>query len=103
MKVGLLTTWEERCGIAEYARNLVHNATGVEFVILGRDQWSWPGLLDRLVQEEIEILHVNHEPGLFYWLDDSKVRAINSRGVKSVLTYHTSSESGNRTNFTHLF
>lgn len=105
MKIGLLTTWNEKCGIAEYARNLVMYATtpDIEFVIYGREVWSWPTLIYKIIEDKIDIIHVNHEPGLFRWLDIGIIGNIKSRGIKVVLTYHTSNETNNHSNFTDVF
>jgi hypothetical protein len=60
MRVLLVTTWNERCGIAEYAANLVRHCKcefeivdPVTFMNFGKDVSSF------------DLVHVNHEPGLY--------------------------------------
>ena len=62
MKVALITSWNERCSVAEYAKNLITNCQTVEFEIISNK------LINSLSEELInksDIVHVNYEPRLF--------------------------------------
>lgn len=91
LKVALITSWDERCGIAEYARNLTENLKDVEWEIHQRP-FSWPAIL----RSQAEVVHVNHEPGLMGWLEPQLLGQLKSRGKKIVLTMHASNETSNQ-------
>lgn len=97
MKIALVTTWDERCGIAEYAKDLVESSDGVEWDIIGR-----PFDINRALQSDAPIVHVNHEPGLFSNWDHISVNRLKAVGKKTVCTWHTSSYD-NRNGFTSAF
>lgn len=100
MKVALLTSWNERCGIAEYAKNLVAHAKNTEFTILGREVFESSnainGLPHRLCGEQTCIVHVNYEPGLLHILDANIMHQFRGAGIKSVMTLHTTGSGINR-------
>src|SRR5690348_805968 len=101
MKVAMLTTWNERCGIAAYAQQLVSAIKHVDYAqsetdvtdfwILGRD--TWPLFPFQLDLSSYDIIHLNYEPGLFSWLPPATIRGL---GKKTVLTLHTTHEGDNR-------
>ena len=93
MKVGLITTWQERCGIAEYGENLVRSMPQVTFDILNRDRWN----SDAVRMSDCEIIHVNYEPGLMNWITLMELNQWKSQCNKRIVfTWHTSAERGNR-------
>lgn len=98
MRVGLLTTYNEPCGLAEYAKCLVKSANGVEFTILDRDKWN----LQDILNGEFDILHVNHEWQLFGWLTKSYIEQVKATGKKVMMTLHSSC-SDNRNEYTQAF
>lgn len=100
MKVALVTTWGERCGIAEYAKELVASCPGVEFKIIGR-----PWEITQVLRESAScsIVHFNYEPGLLGHIDAVQIAAMKAMGKKTVLTLHTSHDGDNRTPFTTAF
>src|SRR2546428_357792 len=106
LKVGLLTSWNERCGIAEYAKNLVFNTSrentysDVEQVVLNINTFNSENTL--LFRPE-DIIHINYEPGLFGWLTTSCINHLKAMGKKTVLTLHTSHDGDNRSEFTNAF
>jgi len=95
MIVGLLTTWNEPCGIAGYARNLTKSLEGtdVRFDIISRDRWSTNGVLS----SPCTVLHVNYEPGLFQWISLMDLQHWRAAGKRIIFTWHTSQEQGNAT------
>lgn len=100
MRVALVTTWNERCGIAEYAKNLVQHVTGVDFKIVAR-----PGSISEINAQcaDCDIVHINYEPGLFGFVSPTDVGSLRGQGKYTVLTLHTSHAGDNRTPFTVMF
>ena len=91
MKVALITSWDERCGIAEYARNLTENLPGIAWEIHQRP-FSWPAI----ARTTADVVHVNHEPGLMGWLEAEQLTRLKATGKKIVLTMHASNEISNK-------
>jgi len=84
-KVDLVTPWNERCGIAEYANDLVSNAS---------DQTQFQIHCKLLPPPNVvfpfDIVHVNHEDGLFrHWTADD-IRVLRRNGKRTILTKHNS-------------
>lgn len=104
MRVALITTWNERCGIAEYAKSLVramrHVNDSITFKIFER---SWHDLTPSALQD-CDVVHLNYEPGLFQFVVNvGTVESWKLFGKKTVLTLHTSHEGNNRSLFTNVF
>lgn len=100
MRVLLVTTWGERCGIAEYARELANHCTEIEFRISPR---PWASVQIVKDAADCDIAHLNYEPGLMGHLDAGFVHMLRQMGKKTVLTLHTSQAGDNRTAFTTAF
>lgn len=98
MKVALVTTWQERCGIAEYALELVHSLPEVEFEIIGR-----PFSANEAAGSKADIVHLNYEPGLMGFWDAGLVQRLQGGGKKVILTLHTSHAGNNCNSFTGAF
>ena len=99
MRIGLVTTYNESCGIAEYAKNIVGSLQGqVDFDIYDRDRWN----TDTLMNGDFDILHLNHSTSLMGWLTIVDITRIKATGKKVVMTLHDSS-SFNRCQFTDIF
>src|SRR4051812_31654769 len=99
MRVALLTTYSEPCGIAEYAKSLVKSLEGVvDFDIYDRDRWN----IATLLAGDYDILHLNHEGALFHWFTLPMVEQIKATGKKVVMTLHSSCHF-NRSAFTLAF
>lgn len=99
--VGFITTYPpERCGIAEYAANLVASVGDVDFRII-----SPPADLSTLARDldDVDVIHLNHETGLFAHLTDRLPKLIKGTGKPSVLTLHCSQEGDNRSAYTDCF
>lgn len=107
MKVALLTTWDEKCGIAEYARNLVAHAKNTEFQVFGRDTIdngnAILNLPNVLCGNDCCIMHFNYEPGLFYSIDVDVLTKLRGKGMRLVMTLHTSGAGNNRNGLTGSF
>ena len=73
IKVGLVTTWDERCGVATYAKNLVSSLPEVDWRIIGRDEWGSGFNNVPSVGRDCDIVHWNHQGGLFAGLTPSIV------------------------------
>ena len=110
-RIGILTTYNQPCGLAGYARSLVSalRGHGVEPVIfaektdaiLGADEKSvvrcWTRdpaggreLIAEIAGRKIEVLHINHG-GMFApdgWLR-GVVSALRKAGVRIVITFHS--------------
>lgn len=97
---GLLTTWGERCGIAEYAVNLVNSVPDVSFKIIAR---PWEHALETI--RSCDVVVVNHEPGLFQWMDHNTIKQMQFAGKRKpvILIMHTSNAVNNRSVFTSAF
>ena len=94
--VALATTWDERCGIAEYAKNLFLYCPAYFKVIYTLNE----GAISDLARGT-DILCFNYEPGLFPWLNEQTIRHFDCH--KKVLILHTSHEGYNRNIFTGSF
>lgn len=97
MKVALVTSWHERCGIAAYAENLVRHCPGVEFLIIPREV----SIADACnVSNSADIFVLNYEPGILgHWTSE----ALSKIYVPTVLILHTSHSGHNENNFTSRF
>lgn len=97
INVALVTSWNERCGIAEYASNLIENCIGVKFIVIPRST-SMTEAFNLLSTCNVFVL--NYEPGILgHWNKD----IINSIRIPKVLILHTSHDGDNRTDFTSAF
>jgi glycosyltransferase involved in cell wall biosynthesis len=97
MKVALITSWNERCGIAEYAKNLITNCPTVEFEIIPREV---PIEVVRPILEVNDIISLNYEPGILGHWNEKVIRSLNK---PSVLTLHTSHDGNNSSELTSAF
>lgn len=110
MNIGILTTWNQPCGIGNYAQQLVAacEAAGLTYTIFAeqastrigkdgsnvircwtRDQQDIQGTLAAVVQSGVKVLHINHG-GMFSlegWLDDF-MYAVRKAGIRIVTTFH---------------
>ena len=104
MKVGIVSTHApERCGLRVYTEELMYSATennrDIDFDIIGRPFDS--SVVDRA--QGFDIVHVMHVGNLFGAFSTDQVLALKSRGIKTVCTWHESSETGNRNPYTEAF
>jgi len=110
LKVGVMTTWNERCGIARYSRNLYQHVEPNP-IILAADTmdskeesalraipcWSKsPGefinIYEAIRREGINVIHIQNEWALF-WLNKPRFRAfisaMHDMGIPIFITHHT--------------
>ncbi len=110
LKIGVMTTWNERCGIARYSRNLYRHVEPNP-IILAADAmdpkekselkaipcWSKsPGefinAYEVIRREGINVLHIQNEWAL-YWMNKPRFRAFISAvqdiGIPIFITHHT--------------
>jgi len=73
IKVGLVTTWNERCGVATYAKNLVNSLPEIDWRIIWRDEWGSGFNNVPIIGKDCDIVHWNHQGGLFAGLAPSVV------------------------------
>jgi glycosyltransferase involved in cell wall biosynthesis len=89
MRVGLVTPWQTRCGLAEYAKNLVECSQGIDFKIV-----TWPLSFQHIVEEteDVDIIHFNYSSGWFNDIGLDEWQKFRDRGQPNILTFHDSSE-----------
>lgn len=95
MKVGLVTTWNEPCGISEYSRNLIASCpccrgSGVEFKILGRP-YEANSLISRA--SDCDVVNFQYESGFLGIFSPGVMKRFNK---PTVLTLHDSHPENNR-------
>jgi beta-1,4-mannosyltransferase len=95
LKVGMATTWHQRCGIASYSENLSNALakSGVEVYIVRIPRFGKrnPGLFHNLVEsipEKVDLVHVCHEYGLWQGLEEAFFVPLKERGKKVITTMH---------------
>jgi hypothetical protein len=107
MKILLVTSGDERCGIAEYGKylfdGLAEQKEVVTDIVIGTHIQGWDAICNMSVQFESDIVVFNYEPGLFHWLHEPQVMHLRNIGKKVVLILHTSWEGNNRSDFTNCF
>ncbi len=106
--VALVTTWQQRCGLARYAADLVaayprgavrvfaevtdDPVTGPAPPVPVDRVWRRGEPLDTLVAaaevHDVRVVHVNHHGGLFGSRLSPVLRALGARGVRTVVTLH---------------
>lgn len=88
IKVALVTTYAERCGIAEYAKSLVAALSGrITFDIYDRDRWD----VGKIAAGGYDIFHLNYEAGLFtQWFNVRELWRIKETHRPTVMTLHNS-------------
>ena len=60
MKIGLVTNWNERCAVAEYAKSLADNCLlipGVEFKIV-YGELNYEGVMAQI--QDVDVIHFNY-------------------------------------------
>lgn len=95
LKVGMITPWKVRCGIATYsealAKELAENDVEVYIVRLPRFGAKTAEILQDVVEripKEAEIIHVQHEYGLYQQLDSVFFTALARLGKPIITTMH---------------
>jgi glycosyltransferase involved in cell wall biosynthesis len=97
MKIGMVTPWKVRCGIFTYTKKLVDALVElgheVYVIRLPRFGVKTPGILqnvvDSILVDEIDLIHIQHEYGLYVNLDGMFYPAIKRLGKPVVTTCHS--------------
>lgn len=108
IKVGLVTSWEDKCGISEYGRHLfdyVQNYVNTHF---GDDTVSVTVValpIGQYVQmlDYYDVIHLNYCGFTMQGWTDAIVREVHRHGKKITLTWHDSNPINNKNDFTLLF
>jgi glycosyltransferase involved in cell wall biosynthesis len=96
MKIALVTSWNVKCGIATYSADLA-NALAQEDVEvyvarMSRFGRKSPEIMldtaDRIPYEEVDLVHVQHEYGIWQGLDAGFFTAMRIHGKPIVTTMH---------------
>ena len=108
-RVAWVSTWNVRCGVAEYSRHMLDNLPreGLDFVVLADDRtphgdaprvrspWrqGTPGTLPNLIaairREDAHVVVIQHQPGLMDWPTLRRLlRAVEDDGRLAVVTLH---------------
>jgi glycosyltransferase involved in cell wall biosynthesis len=103
VKVSLVTTWNEPCGIAEYALNFVKNIPLDVPVSIIPASVGWHNCCNTSIDQQADIVVFNYEPGILGWLTPAQVLHLRNIGKKTVLILHTSHEIDNSNNLTAAF
>jgi glycosyltransferase involved in cell wall biosynthesis len=90
MKVGLATTWNEPCGIAEYSKNLISSCQDIDFKILGRP-YEATSLIARA--SDCDVVNFQYESGFLGIFHPGIMKQFNK---PTVLTLHDSHPDNNR-------
>jgi len=81
MRVALVTTWHERCGLAAYSENIVKHLPQVDWRIIGREEWGDNFSNVPLIAQTCDITHVMHQGGLMGSMSAEVVRACGPRTI----------------------
>ncbi|MCC6276281.1 MAG: glycosyltransferase [Oligoflexia bacterium] len=104
MKIRWVTSWNRKCGIADYSKSLfpevkrLCDQKGWQIEVVSLDEFRTPGrLLRHLVNEQPDLIHFQHEYGLFggknppFYIFPRLKRALGRRlrNCRMVATAHT--------------
>ena len=82
MRVSLVSNWHERCGVAEYARNL-EKELGKQFEVVREE---------KVYAAQGDVAVINWHPARLV-LPPGDVRDLKARGLKTILIVHNSADS----------
>lgn len=96
LNVAMLSTWKVRCGIASYSENLARalakqdvNVYVVRIPRFGEKEISiFQNILDRIPVDKVDVIHVQHEYGLYGRLNKEFFPALAKLGKPVVTTMH---------------
>lgn len=98
MRVALMSTFGQMCGLSEYAANLIRHSTGVEFEVLTQGSWTY----EALMAAKYDVLHVNYANGQL-GCEDMVMNVMHQKFHKGVITQHLSNEVNNFNSFMSSF
>lgn len=100
INVGLITSWNDKCGISEYAAHLVQyiNDPDIRLEVL-------PTSIHEHFKSSarFDIIHVNECGWVMNGFHQDQLFAIRARGEKTLLTCHTSHPVNSKNSLTQLF
>jgi len=96
VKVAMITSWMVKCGIFTYTENLVHALADLDvesyIVRLPRFGQKTPEMLQNIVDsipvDKIDLIHVEHEYGLYQGLEGGFYAALKRLGKPIITTMH---------------
>ena len=96
MKIAMITTWRCKCGIASYSQNLVnalaelgHEVCVVRMPRFGhKTEETMRNIVNKIPVDKIDIIHVQHEYGLYQSLDEQFFSMLSSINKPIVTTAH---------------
>jgi len=95
MKIGLVTTWHCRCGIASYsealAKALAEQDVEVYIIRIPRFGDKYAEVFNKIAEripKEVDIIHCMHEYGLYNGLEDGFYNFLREHGKPVVTTMH---------------
>lgn len=98
MRVALMSTFGQMCGLSEYAANLIRHSTGVEFEVLTQGSWTY----EALMAAKYDVLHVNYANGQL-GCEDMVMNVLHHRKHNGVITQHLSNDINNFNSFMSSF
>ena len=116
--IGIMTPWNEKCGIAEHNAKYITKLSGDPVVLAceirspkeesildeafvvrcwNRKFDDYKPLLAEIVKRKISVLHIHHEFSFFENIDSfiKFLKEIKKMGIKTMLTYHTAMNINN--------
>ena len=96
MKIAMITPWEVKCGIASYSKNLVnvlaelgHEVYVVRLPRFGhKSEETMRKVVNSIPVDKIDVIHVQHEYGLYQSLDEQFFSMLSSIDKPIVTTAH---------------
>lgn len=96
INVAMISTWHQRCGIASYTENLASalakqdaNIYIVRIPRFGEKEVSiFQNIVDRIPVDKVDVIHVQHEYGLYGRLNQEFFTALAKLGKPVVTTMH---------------
>lgn len=97
LKIAMVTPWMTRCGIYTYSRDLIdglaENGAEIYIIRLPRFGLKTPELMENIARkiplDEIDVIHVQHEYGLYKLLEPSFFNILKTLGKPIVTTMHS--------------
>ena len=86
MRVGLITTWKEKCGLAAYSGNIVKNLPEINWRIIGREEWGDNFSNVPNIARECDLVHIMHQGGLMASMSPEIVSACDKTVVTKQCT-----------------
>jgi len=96
MRIAMISPWKVKCGIFSYSRNLSEALAekGVEVLIIRLPRFGrktpqmFQKVVDKIPVQDVDLIHVQHEYGLYGGLDGVFYGGLNSLKMKLITTMH---------------